>query len=327
MDNYNVFGVGNALVDYVVQVDEGFLTQNQVHKGVMTLVEDSFQKKLLVALKDLNPELHSGGSAANTMIGISRCGGSSYYTGKVAEDPNGIFYKKDLEESGVDFNVPPGKGQTGTCLVLITPDGDRTMLTNLGISSEIQKSDIDIDRLKESSIVYIEGYLWDKQNSKDASIFAMEQAKKAGKKIAYTYSDPFCVNRSRDEFIKISKEFVDIAFCNHDEAMAMTQTDNPEDAIRAMGDIAPIVFMTWGSHGAYISKEGIDTHIPSFPVKPIDTNGAGDGFAAGVLFGITNGFNLETSCKWGNYVASRIILEIGPRLPYSLVDKINEIIK
>ncbi|MCB1142290.1 MAG: adenosine kinase [Leptospiraceae bacterium] len=326
MDKYNVFGLGNALVDYVVQIDEDFLKKNDVRKGVMTLVENDYQKKLLEALKDLNPELHSGGSAANTMIGIARCGGTAFYTGKVASDPNGAFYKSDLKEAGVDFSVPPGSGQTGTCLVMTTKDGDRTMLTNLGISSEISNSDIDSDRIKESSILYVEGYLWDKQNSKDASVYAMQEAKKLGKKIAYTYSDPFCVNRSREDFIRISKEFVDIAFCNHEEAMAMTETDNPEDAIRLMGDFAPLVFMTWGSHGAYVSNEGVEKHIPGFPVKAVDSNGAGDGFAAGVLYGLTHGFSVEKACRWGNYVASRIILEMGPRINYSLSDKIEEIL-
>jgi sugar/nucleoside kinase (ribokinase family) len=327
MSHFDVFGVGNALVDIIVTCEDSFLKENKIKKGMMTLVDTPTQSIILERLRAHSTSLRSGGSAANTMIGIANSGGTGVYTGKVASDGNGAFYKNDLEKAGISFEVPASPGTTGTCLVLTTPDGERTMLTSLGISSEISKSDIDIDKIKDSQIVYVEGYLWDKPNSKEASLFTMEMAKKFGKKVAYTYSDPFCVLRSREDFIKITKEFVDIAFCNHEEAMAMTHTESPEDAIRNMGDICNLTFMTWSEHGAFISNEGIEKHIPGFPVKAIDSNGAGDGFASGVLYGIAHGYSMEKACRWGNYYASRIVLEIGPRLSYSVKDKQAEILE
>ncbi|HMV43599.1 MAG TPA: adenosine kinase, partial [Leptospiraceae bacterium] len=267
-------------------------------------------------------ELRSGGSAANTMIALANSGGNGCYTGKVADDEHGRFYKKDMEDAGIVFDVPPAKeGKTGTCVVLTTPDADRTMLTNLGISTSLSKHDIQEERLKDSQIAYIEGYLWDGTNTKEASMHTMELAKKYGNKVAFTYSDPFCVNRSREDFVKLTQEFVDIAFCNHDEAMAMTETDNPEDAIMQLGTMCNLVFMTWGSRGAFIAVDGIVSPVTGYPVtSPVDSNGAGDAFAAGVLYGLTHGYSISKACKWGNYVASKMIMEIGARLSISLKD-------
>ena len=229
---------------------------------------------------------------------------------------------KKMEDAGIIFDVPPAKeGKTGTCVVLTTPDADRTMLTSLGISTSLTKYDIQEDRLKDSQIAYIEGYLWDGQNTKEASVHTMEVAKKNGGKVAFTYSDPFCVNRSREDFIKLTQDFVDIAFCNHDEAMALTQTDNPEDAIMQLGTMCNLVFMTWGSRGAFIAVDGIVSPVTGYPVhNPVDSNGAGDAFAAGVLYGLTHGYSIAKSCKWGNFVASKMIMEIGARLSINLKD-------
>jgi sugar/nucleoside kinase (ribokinase family) len=322
---FDVFGVGNALVDTLVKVDISHLDDISIKKGIMTLVDNAEQAKYLDYLKSHSKELRSGGSAANTMISIANAGGTGFYTGKVANDELGIFYKQDMEKAGIQFLVSPSEsGKTGTCIVLTTPDADRTMLTNLSVSTSLSKSDINTENLKESKIAYIEGYLWDGTNTKEASIHTMEYAKKFGSKLAFTYSDPFCVNRSRQDFIKLTEEFVDIAFCNHDEAMALTETDNPEDAIRDIGTRCKLVFMTWGSKGAFVSLDGVIKPITGYPVKnPIDTNGAGDAFAAGVLFGLTKGYSIEKSCKWGNYVASQMIQEIGARLSVNLKDHLH----
>jgi sugar/nucleoside kinase (ribokinase family) len=326
MAKFNVFGVGNALVDIVVRVEDSFLKDNKIRKGVMTLVDTTVQNQLLSGLSAHSPEKRSGGSAANTLIGVANAGGTGYYTGKVSADDNGNFYKTDMIKAGIEFHVPPGSGHTGTCLVMTTHDGERTMLTSLGISSDLHKTDINIDALNDSEIAYVEGYLWDKENTKEASLFTMQEAKRLGKKVAFTFSDPFCVNRSRDDFKHLTKEYVDIAFCNHEEAMALTQTDSPEDAIQGMSEYCELVFMTWGHHGSMISMEGVEKHIPGYPVKAIDSNGAGDAFAAGVLYGITHGYSNEKACKWGNYMASCVIQNIGPRLPYLLKGKQEEIL-
>jgi len=326
MNKYNVFAVGNALVDIIASVNDNFLKENKLRKGFMTLVDTEFQTKILQQLNQ-NTSLRSGGSAANTMIGIANCGGNGVYIGKVANDTNGAFYKMDMEKFGIVYEVKPGDGVTGTCVVLTTPDGERTMLTNLGISSELSKSDIDEEKLAQSEIVYVEGYLWDKETTKQACLHTMQIAKKLGKKVSFTYSDPFCVNRSREDFLKITQEYVDIAFCNHEEAMAITSTENPEDAIYELSHLTSLAFMTWGAQGAYIANQGLIKHIPGFSVKPVDSNGAGDAFAAGVLYGLTHGYSVEKACRWGNYMASRVILEIGPRLSYSLKGKQEEVLE
>jgi sugar/nucleoside kinase (ribokinase family) len=174
---YDVFGVGNALVDTLASIDHDFLHKAEIKKGVMTLVDTESQNKLLNFLKEHKLELRSGGSAANTMIALANSGGNGCYTGKVADDEHGRFYKKDMEEAGIIFDVPPAKeGKTGTCVVLTTPDADRTMLTNLGISTSLTKNDIHEERLKDSQIAYVEGYLWDGQNTKEASVHTMEIA-------------------------------------------------------------------------------------------------------------------------------------------------------
>lgn len=327
MNPYNVFGVGNALVDIISSTGEDFLKANNIKKGIMTLVDTEAQSKLLGQINSKDTSLRSGGSAANTIIGLANCGGTGVYIGKVGGDTNGSFYKMDMEKFGIVFEVKPGSSSTGTCVVLTTPDGDRTMLTNLGISSELTKADIDEDKLAQSDIAYVEGYLWDKDNTKEACLHTMETAKKLGKRVAFTYSDPFCVHRSKDDFIKLTKEFVDIAFCNHDEAMALTSTDSPEDAIHELGSLTDLAFMTWGAQGAYLCHQGLVKHIPGFVVKPIDSNGAGDAFAAGVLYGLTHDYSVEKACRWGNYMASRVILELGPRLSYSLKGKQEEVLE
>ncbi len=324
---YDVFGIGNALVDIIYSCSDEFLKENQIRKGVMTLVDSDTQKQIVNKLDSSKFTLRSGGSAANTMIGLANSGGNGVYIGKVGKDTNGAFYKMDMEKSGILFPVPASDGVTGTCLVFTTPDGERTMLTCLGISSEITKEDIDVEKLKNSKILYVEGYLWDKPSTKEACLYAMKIAKENQVKVSFTFSDPFCVNRSKEEFIQITKEFVDIAFCNHEEAMAVTSTNNPEDAIRELGFLTSIGFMTWGANGAYVVHEGIIKHVPGFKVKPIDSNGAGDAFAAGVLYGLTHEYSLEKSCRWGNYMASRVIQEIGPRLSYSLKEKQEEILE
>ena len=192
---FDVFGVGNALVDTLASIDHDFLHRAEIKKGVMTLVDTESQNKLLNFLKEHRLELRSGGSAANTMIALANSGGNGCYTGKVADDEHGKFYKKDMEDAGIIFDVPAAKdGKTGTCVVLTTPDADRTMLTNLGISTSLSKQDIHEERLKDSQIAYVEGYLWDGQNTKEASVHTMEVAKKNGSKVAFTYSGRDCIS-------------------------------------------------------------------------------------------------------------------------------------
>lgn len=328
MKKYDVFGVGNALVDIIAFIEPMFLEKQNITKGVMTLVDETRQGQILADLHEAKKELRSGGSAANTMIAIANSGGACAYSGKVTKDTYGEFYKKDMEEAGVFFETEPDlEGHTGTCVVLTTPDAERTMLTSLGISTSLSPADIDIERLKVSKFVYVEGYLWDGDSTKKASELAMSEAKKHNVKVAFTYSDPFCVNRSRDEFIHLTKEYVDVVFCNTEEGLALSGKTDPREAVEFISKLADYVFMTAGKDGAYVAEKGAISLVPGFPVKPIDTTGAGDAFAAGVLYGLTNGYSNKKAARWGNYVASRIVQEVGPRLTIKLMGRQDEILK
>lgn len=327
MKSYDVFGIGNALVDILVLLDDHFLTSNKIHKGVMTLVDEEAQGELLLKLAEYKKELRSGGSAANTMIALSNIGGTGCYTGKVSHDTYGEFYKKDMEFSGIHFETKPESiSHTGTCLILTTPDAERTMLTSLGISSTITKADIDEDRLKNSKFIYVEGYLWDKPDTKQACIHAMELAKKHKVKISFTYSDPFCVERSKEEFIKLTKEYCDLVFCNLAEGETISGEKDPEAILKKIGSWVDICCMTSGKEGARVMDKNTNRLIPGFPVKPLDTTGAGDVFAAGVLYGLTHDLTLPKSVRLGNYMASRIVQEIGPRLSVKLMGREEEIL-
>ncbi|TGK13113.1 adenosine kinase [Leptospira fletcheri] len=328
MRHYDVFGVGNALVDILVLTEDSFLKKMGWTKGIMTLVDSETQGTVLTALEGHKKELRSGGSAANTMIALANSGGTGTYTGKVSSDTYGEFYKKDMENAGILFEVPPvSEGHTGTCVILTTPDAERTMLTHLGISSTLTVGDIDLERLKASSYTYLEGYLWDVPSTKQACVLAMEEAKKSGVKVAFTYSDPFCVHRSREDFVRLTKDYCDFVFCNVEEAKALAGTESKEDAIKFVSSLCPTVFMTDSSNGAFVSEKGNVRHVTGFPVqKLLDTTGAGDSFAAGALYGLAQGFSLERSTKWGNYVASRIVQEIGPRLSVRLMGRQEEIL-
>ncbi|TGN19483.1 adenosine kinase [Leptospira idonii] len=328
MKKYDVFGVGNALVDIIAFIDPNFLTKQKIDKGIMTLVDETRQGRILADLSEVKKELRSGGSAANTMIAIANSGGTCCYTGKVTKDTYGEFYKKDMEEAGVFFETTPdANGHTGTCVVLTTPDAERTMLTSLGISTSLTPEDIDIERLKASQYVYVEGYLWDGDSTKKASELTMNSAKANNVKVAFTYSDPFCVNRSRDEFIRLTKDYVDVVFCNTEEGLALSGKKDPAEAVAYIGTLSPMVFMTAGKEGAYVVENGKVELVPGFPVKPIDTTGAGDAFAAGVLYGLTHGFSPKKAARWGNYVASRIVQEVGPRLSVRLMGRQDEILQ
>ncbi|WCL50026.1 adenosine kinase [Leptospira sp. GIMC2001] len=327
MKKYDVFGVGNALVDIIVFLEDQFLQAKKLQKGIMTLMDESTQGSLLSDLHEYKKNLRSGGSAANTMIALANSGGTGCYTGKVSHDTYGEFYKKDIEEAGIVFETKPDKeGHTGTCLILTTPDAERTMLTSLGISITLKPEDIDQERLKASQFVYVEGYLWDGVTTKAASELTMKLAKENGVKVSFTYSDPFCVNRAKEEFIKLTKEYVDVVFCNLEEAYALTGKTSPIEALEVLGTLAPLCFMTAGREGSYVIENGKHSLVPGFPVKPLDTTGAGDSFAAGVLYGLTHGYSPEKSARWGNYVASRVVQEVGPRLTVKLMGRQDEIL-
>lgn len=331
LDNkkYDVFGVGNAIVDTLAQVDEQILTDLDLAKGSMALMDTENQARVLGQLEHQDLQLASGGSAANTMVAIAQSGGSGVYFGKVAHDTLGEFYKQDMEKSGISFPVPlaPETGlPTGTSVVLTTPDAERTMCTHLGISTTLKKSDLDIDMLAQSKCSYVEGYLWDAEGPRAACVEAFEQSKRMGILTAFTFSDAFLIDRFSSEFHNIVAEYCDIIFCNADEARQFFETDQIDECTKKMGAICDLAFITDGGNGCFVVEKGNVTQIAGFPVKPVDTVGAGDAFAGGALYGITNGLNPAQSAKWGNYFASRVVASYGPRIDGSMKEHLSSVV-
>lgn len=326
----DVFGVGNALVDILAFVDEDFIQTHALNRGGMTLMDSHRQGNILHDLEHTSLQMRSGGSAANTMIAIAQSGGTGFYSGKVAEDTNGEFYREDLLVSGIEFNVHPASemnGPTGTCVVLTTPDAERTLCTHLGVSTTLSPTDIDLDRLRRCQYSYIEGYLWDAEIPRKASLETMEKSKQNGVKVAFTFSDGFLVERFTDDFHHLVSEYCDTVFCNADEVRHFCGSQSLDDCAEKLAKIVPLAFITDGKNGCLVIENQQVNRVPGFPVKAVDTVGAGDAFAGGVLYGLTHGLTPVESGRWGNYLASLIVQVHGPRLEESYADRLPEIIK
>ena len=314
---YDVFGVGNALVDILAQVSDDFVASFELHKGSMSLMDSEQQAGVLTKLEHESLQLASGGSAANTMVAIAQSGGTGVYVGQVAHDPHGVFYKKDMEEAGIDFPValaPEASFPTGTSVILTTPDAERTMCTHLGISNSLKKSDVDFDLLSQSKISYVEGYLWHSDDPRSVCIETFEQSRKQGVRTSFTFSDSFLVDAFKDDFSRIVDDYCDIIFCNADEIRKFFGVEDLAECNKQLAPRIDLAFITDGPNGCYVLKDGNIEHVAGFDVKAIDTVGAGDAFAGGALFGLTNGMSEIQAARWGNYFASRVVSKIGPRL-------------
>ena len=312
---YDVYGVGNALVDIQAQVDDAVLAATGFDKGIMTLVDDDQQKGVIAKLDGLPLNRCAGGSAANTIVGIADFGGKAAYVGKVADDETGEFFLQDMREMGVTIEVTPSpEGQTGTCGVLITEDAQRTMITNLGVSATLTEADIDEEELKQAKYVYIEGYLLTGETTKAAAYKAIELAKKHNVKVAFTASDPFLVNMLRDEIWQLVEGPVDLFFCNEEEAMSLTGKDDPIQCAATIHKHCENVAMTLGANGSIIMHGGESIPIEGVTVKAIDTTGAGDMYAGGLLYGITNGLSWKQAGHLASHASARIVSQLGARM-------------
>lgn len=312
---YDVYGVGNALTDIQAQISDEVLTDLGFAKGMMTLVDEDTQTKVLAALNDAEVTRCAGGSAANTIMGIVDFGGKAAYASKVGQDEIGEFFLKDMRQLGVTIEVPPADdGGSGTCVVLITPDAQRTMLTHLGVSATLGPEDIDEEEIKKAKYVYVEGYLFTATATRDAALKAVELAKKNDVKVAFTVSDPFLIHNYRDEFWELIKGPVDLLFCNEEEARSLTTFDDPIECAREIHRHAENVALTLGPNGSILMHEGEVIPIEGVDVKAIDTTGAGDMYAAGVLYGITNGLSWKQAGHLGSHAAARIVSQLGARL-------------
>lgn len=316
--SYNIYGLGAALVDTEIEVNDSELHQLSIEKGVMTLVDEPRQTQLLQALTDHLPssKLACGGSAANSIIGASYLGCKTFYSCRVADDHNGQFYLNDLHAAGVSFKAGNGctNGITGKCLVLITPDAERTMNTFLGISESVNIDDIDEVALADSDYAYIEGYLVTSVTGKPAAIHLRELAKKHNVNVAFSLSDPAIVEYFYDDLADMIGKSTDLLFCNEAEAMAFTKTSHIDEAFSKLKTVAKTFAITCGANGARLFDGNNDIHVTSPKVKAIDSNGAGDMFAGAFLASLSQGKSFEYAGSFGCFAAAQVVSQFGPRL-------------
>ena len=326
MSKFDVYGLGNALVDMEFEIDDQFLQDNQIDKGVMTLVDENQQHELISQLDAFEGNKASGGSAANTLIAVSSMGGSSYYSCKVADDELGHFYLDDLKAAGVDCNIN-GKhkgGITGKCLVMVTPDAERTMHTFLGISSELSPYEISEYAIKNSSFCYLEGYLTTSETGKAANIEARRIAQANNIKTALTFSDPFVVEHFRDGFTETIGDGIDLLFCNEAEALSYTNKDCIDGAADIIKTFAKTFAITLGAKGAVIYDGDNMINIDANPVKAVDSNGAGDLFAGAFMYGLTHGMSFEQAGILASKASAQIVGQFGPRLQLEQYQSLNQ---
>jgi len=317
--NLDVVGIGNAIVDVLSEADDAFLEQHGLAKGAMTLIDADRGESLYAAMSG-RVEC-SGGSAANTMVGIASLGGRSGYIGKVRDDPLGRLFARDIRAAGVDFRTPPAADgpPSGRCLVLVTPDAQRTMQTFLGASATLAPQDLDEEAIASAGVTYLEGYLWDPAPAKEAFLEAARIAHGAGRKVALSLSDAFCVDRHRKEFRDLLGGHVDILLANETEILSLYETGDLQQALDALQADCRKAAVTRGAEGAVILAAGERFDLPAEPVtQVVDTTGAGDLFAAGFLFGLTRGMGAERSGRAGAIAAAEIIGHFGARPERSL---------
>lgn len=314
---YDVYAIGNALVDMEYEVHDEFFKKNNIDKGLMTLVDEDRQNYLLNALGTAPKKQQCGGSAANTVIATAQFGAKSFYSCKVAKDPIGNFYFQDLQDNGVDSNLlhqDRETGITGKCLVLITPDAERTMNTFLGITSSIGKTEVDAEAIRHSKYMYMEGYLVASPTGRAAAIHARNIAEAAGVKTALTFSDVNMVRFFKEGLAEMIGDGIDLLFCNESEACAYTESDDILVARERLKLIAKSFVITLGENGAVIFDGQKFIEVEPFAVKAVDTNGAGDMYAGAYLYAITHNHSHASAGRLASMAASQVVSQFGPRL-------------
>ena len=326
MKKYDVYGVGNAIVDIITEVENDFFEKNQVEKGVMTLVDEKRQQHLMNAINMEKSKLSGGGSAGNTVTAINQLGGKSFYSCLVAKDDLGKFFLDDLKKNSVATNrtyESCPEGESGRCLVMTSPDAQRTMNTFLGVSSFLAPEHLDEEAIKQSEYVYLEGYLV----ASPKGLEAMKEAKKIAERnkvlVALTFSDPSMVKYFPTQMQEIVGASVDLLFCNDEEAMIYTGTNTVTEAREKLKDVAKRFVITLGSNGALIFDGDTFINIEPYKVLAVDTNGAGDMFAGAFMYAITNGHSFAEAGKLASLASSKVVAQWGPRLSTEQVRKVK----
>ncbi len=326
MKKYDVFGIGNALVDCVILVTEKFLEENNIEKGLMTLVDDDKQKSIIKKIKNSDPFIQSGGSVTNSVYTLSQLGGSGFQSFLISDDDHGKLFLDDLKKSGVNISSKSfylGEGMTGSCLVMTTPDAERTMNTCLAISSKYSAKNINFDDLALSKYLYIEGYLVTSDIAVKAIKKSIAFCKKNDVKISLTFSDLSMVKYFKEKFDEILTEKIDLLFCNREEALSYTGEDDFDMCCDSLLKLSETVVVTDGKEGSIIITKSKKIRIKPHSVNAIDTVGAGDTFAGAFLYGINNGLNFEKSGNLASELSSKVVTKLGPRLDADIIEKIK----
>jgi sugar/nucleoside kinase (ribokinase family) len=314
---YDLVAIGNALTDILAHAAEEFIVTESLRgmqKGAMTLIDADRAAELYAQLKQ--PVVSSGGSAGNTIAGFTSFGGKGAYIGKVADDEFGRAFRADLEKLGVTYNTAPlaGGAPTGQCMILVTPDAQRTMNTFLGAGLALNKDDVDPELIRNAQVTYLEGFLFDPEQAKEAFRHAAQIAHEAGRKVALSLSDPFCVGRYRAEFAQLVDGHVDIVFANEEELISLYETEDLDAAISQIRGKCELAVVTRGASGSLVVAG--DDLVHCHPIRPdrvVDTTGAGDQYAAGFLYGYTRGMDLARCAHLGTLAATEVITHMGPR--------------
>jgi len=311
----DVVAIGNAIVDVLAHADEAFLDRHAMVKGSMQLIDEDAAEKLYA---DMGSAIEaSGGAAGNTAAGMASLGGRVGFIGRVRDDQLGDVYGHDIRSIGVEFRTPAAASgpATGRCLVLVTSDAERTLNTFLGAASLLSPDDVDEAFVASAEIVYCEGYLWDLPEAKAALIKAMDAARAAGGKVAFSLSDSFCVDRHRAEFLDLAENRIDILFANESEICSLYEVDTFDEAAARVAGHCELACLTRSEKGSVIiTSTGERVVVPAHPIGPlVDTTGAGDLYAAGVLYGLTHGASLERCAQLGSLAAGEVISHLGPR--------------
>jgi sugar/nucleoside kinase (ribokinase family) len=319
-NRFDVLTIGNAIVDVFAHTDDDFLVREGLTKGAMALTSEE-RAEVLYAKMAQAVEI-SGGSAANTVVGVASLGGRGAYFGKVKRDEAGAVFTRDLRAQGIHYETVPLEAgpSTAKSFIFITPDGERTMNTHLGATHRLGPGDIEEDVVRDAAITYMEGYLWDPQDAKDAFLKAARIAHGAGRRVAITLSDPFCVDRYRGEFVDLMRSgIVDTLFANEYELRSLYETSDFQTSLDLVRKDVPLAFVTRSEKGAIAVEGGVETSVPAFPVdRLVDTTGAGDLFASGVLTGLARGLPVLACLKLGALAAAEVIQHVGARPETSL---------
>ena len=320
----DIVGIGNAIVDVLTTTDDSVLERLSLNKGSMTLIDANKAKELYEITT--NRIQRSGGSVANSLACIAQLGGKTAFIGRVRNDELGEIFTKEISTTGTIFKTPTSSvgPSTARCIIFITPDAQRTMCTYLGASVLLEPRDLDFSAVREAKILYLEGYLWDNPAAKDAFIKAAEIAKNAGRKVALSLSDSFCVNRHRESFVKLVRNHIDILFANEDEIKALYKTSSLNTAIEELKKTCDLAAITIGKKGSILISSGKEINIDPFIFgKAIDTTGAGDLYAGGFLKGLADGLKPEISARIGSICAGHIVTQLGSRSNTNLLNLIS----